>query len=70
MKRIGKQDVIKMLQKGYVIRYYDWYMLYAGYKVVCDDNVIGYITANTFQNIMPMLYQSSQYYGYVEYKNI
>ena len=70
MKRLGKQDVIKMLQKGCVIRYYDWYMLYAGYKVLCDGNVIGYITENTFQNIKTMLYQSSRYFGYVEYKNI
>lgn len=68
MKRIGKQDAIKMLQGGAVIREYDWYMLYAGFKVVINECIVGYITRNTFLALRDMLHLDSHSTGYNVYK--
>lgn len=68
MKRIEKQDVIKMLQGGAVIRDYDWFMPDAGFKVVINECIVGYITYNTFLALRDIVHLDSHNVGYNVHK--
>lgn len=45
MKRFSAKEI---QEKGLKVKYYDWFELYAGYKVVNEkEDILGYITFNT-----------------------
>lgn len=50
-KRFGEKAVIDALRKGHKIRYNEWFTLYAGYKVMYGDEIVGYITQDLFTKL-------------------
>lgn len=46
MKRLSRREVVEGIQdKGYVLRYNEWFTLNAGWKVEDSErNIIGYVT--------------------------
>lgn len=46
MKRLSRREVVEGIQdKGYVLKYNDWFTLNAGWRVEDSErNIIGYVT--------------------------
>lgn len=65
LKRFSKKELLENKDK-YKIRSYDHYMLNAGYKVVENGKIIGYINFKQFFNLNTGILSDN--YGYREYE--
>lgn len=52
MKRYGKKELLNALANGAIIRDNDWYCADAGYRVMIDDCVAGYIVGDLFSDLL------------------
>lgn len=52
MKRFGEKATREALANGAVIRSWDWYTASAGYRVLVNDEVAGYIVSNLFSKLL------------------
>ena len=51
MKRYGEKATREALTNGATIRFYDWYTLSGGYRVMVDGEAVGYITCDLFYKL-------------------
>jgi hypothetical protein len=51
MKRYGEKTPREALSNGATIRFYDWYTLSGGYRVMVDGEAVGYITCDLFYKL-------------------
>ena len=52
MKRFGEKATREALANGAVIRSWDWYTASAGYRVLVNDEVAGYIVSDLFSKLL------------------
>lgn len=68
MKRYGIKEALKAIENGAEIVYYDFFTLHAGYKLVKDGVIIGYLTASTAEKTLGSIgYRVKDYYSYTVY---
>ena len=51
MKRFSEKAIKEELKSGAIIRFYEWFTLNAGYKVIINDEIAGYITYTLFEKL-------------------
>ena len=52
MKRYGIKEALHEIDSGAEIVYWEFFTMNAGYKLTKDDEIIGYLTANTAEKII------------------
>lgn len=69
MKRFGEKAVREALRDGATIRYYEWFTLNAGYRVMIAGEIAGYIVSDLFDKLNSdnAIMWSGSGYAYREY---
>lgn len=69
MKRFGEKATREALKNGATLRAWDFYTLQAGYRIIIDGEVAGYITSDLFSKLLNdgTIVKTASAYSYKDY---